>query len=157
VEKNNKKITSDQGDLFQKIAGHEPGYISPNAPELDIELDFMVEIKKALRESKKHGLSRERIIERMNLCLPESLHITKRQLDAWCAESKEYHHFPAIYLPAFIWATRGMLTPIKVIAESISLVVLDENEQTVIELGQEHLNHIQALNKIRALKKKFNI
>lgn len=157
MENNDKKITSNQGDLFQQLAEHEPDYLSDNAPELDIEQEFMGQIKYALRQSKKRGLSRERIIERMNLCLPEELHITKRQLDAWCAESKEYHHFPAIYLPAFIWAVRGVLRPLEVLTGALDLVVLDEHEQEIVELGRAHLTQVQASKTARLIKKKFNI
>ena len=155
MEKNDKKITTIQPDLFQHIGSHEPDYLSDNAPDLDIEQEFMGQVKFALRQAKKRGLSRERIIERMNLCLPEELHITKRQLDAWCAESKEYHHLPAIYLPAFIWAVRGVLTPLEVLTGVLDLVVLDEHEQEIVELGRAHLTQVQASKTARLIKKKW--
>jgi len=157
VENNDKKITTIQPDLFQQLGNQEPDYLSENAPDLDIEQEFMGQVKYVLRQSKKRGLSRDRIIERMNLCLPEELHITKRQLDAWCAESKEYHHFPAIYLPAFIWAVRGVLTPIEVLTGALDLVVLDEQEQLAAELGRSMLTKVQASKTERLIKKKFEL
>ena len=157
MENNDKKITTIQPDLFQQLGNQEPDYLSENAPDLDIEQEFMGQVKYVLRQSKKRGLSRDRIIERMNLCLPEELHITKRQLDAWCAESKEYHHFPAIYLPAFIWAVRGVLTPIEVLTGALDLVVLDEQEQLAAELGRSMLTKVQASKTERLIKKKFEL
>jgi len=157
VAKDDKKITTIQPDLFQQLGNHEPDYLSDNAPDLDIEQEFMGQIKYVLRQAKKRGLSRDRIIERMNLCLPEELHITKRQLDAWCAESKEYHHFPAIYLPAFIWAVRGVLTPLEVLTGALDLVVLDEQEQLAAELGRSVLTKVQASKTERLIKKKFEL
>jgi len=155
VENNDQKISinppQDQTDLFQRFDS-VPDYLAENAPDLDIEQEFMGAIKYCLRQAKKHGLSRDRIVERMNLCLPESLHITKRQLDAWCAESKEYHLFPAIYVPAFIWAVRGLLHAITVIAESIDLVVLDRQEQLAVQLGKAVIDKTNAAKTERTIK-----
>lgn len=155
MENNDKKITPIQPDLFQQLANHEPEYLSDNAPDLDIEQEFMGQIKYALRTAKKRGLGRERIIERMNMCLPEELHITKRQLDAWCAESKEYHHFPAIYLPAFIWAVRGIITPLEVLTGVLGLAVLDEHEQLAAELGKTAMKRVEATKMERLLKRRL--
>ncbi|MBL1321527.1 MAG: hypothetical protein COA63_010780 [Methylophaga sp.] len=155
MEKDEQSFTSVQPDLFQQLADHEPEYLAANAPDLDIEQEFMGAIKYALRTAKKRGLSRERIVDRMNLCLPEELYITKRQLDAWCAESKEYHHFPAIYLSAFIWATGGIISPLEILSRALGLHLLDEHEQLAAQLGQSMLTKVQASNTEKRIKKQF--
>lgn len=160
MEKELENITSNQNgtvqpDLFQRLIDHEPDYLAANAPDLDIEQEFMGAIKYALRLAKKNGLSRERIVDRMNLCLPEPLYVTKRQLDAWCAESKEYHHFPAIYLGAFIWATNGTITPLSVIAHALDMHLLDERQHIASELGNSMMVQVQASTTQRELKKKL--
>ncbi len=155
MENSDKKITTIQPDLFQQLSNHEPEYLSDNAPDMDIEQEFMGQIKYVLRIAKKRGLTRERIVDRMNLCLPEELQVTKRKLDSWCAESKEYHYFPAIYLPAFIWAVRGVITPLEVLTGVLGLVVLDEHEQLAAELGRSVLTKVQAAKTERDIKKRF--
>lgn len=160
MEKELENITSNQNgtvqpDLFQRLIDHEPDYLAANAPDLDIEQEFMGAIKYALRLAKKNGLSRERIVDRMNLCLPESLYVTKRQLDAWCAESKEYHHFPAIHLAAFTWATNGVISPLKVISEALGLHLVDENQIMAAELGKTMLIKVNASKTEREIKQKF--
>ena len=155
MENNDPKFTSIQPDLFQRLDQREPEYLSANAPDLYIEPEFMGAVAYALREAKKHGLSRERIVERMNLCLPEEQHITKRQLDAWCAQSKEHNPFPAKYLPAFIWAVRGIVSPIEVITRALGLVVLDEQEQLAAELGRAAMAKAEAAKRERTIKQKL--
>lgn len=156
MENNDKKITTIQSDLFQQLSNHEPDYLSDNAPDLDIEQEFMGAVKYALRTAKKHGLGRERIVERMNLCFPnEVLHITKRQLDSWCAESKEYHLFPAIYLDAFIWATRGIVSPMEVLTEALGMHLIDEHEQLAAELGKTAMAKAHAAKQERLLKRRL--
>jgi len=155
MEKESVKITSNQPDFFQMLIDHEPDYLAANAPDMDIEQEFMGAIKYALRIAKKNGLSRERIVDRMNLCLPEQLYVTKRQVDAWCAESKEYHHFPAIYLGAFIWATNGTTTPLTVIAQVLGMHLLDANQHAAAELGHTMLTKASATKTEREIKKQF--
>jgi len=160
VEKNTPSFTSkpaDQGDLFMRLSNHEPDYLAANAPELDIEQEFMGAIKHTLRTARKHGLSRDRIVDRMNLCLPEDLYVTKRQIDAWCAASQEYKHFPAIYLAPFIWAVGGIVSPLEVITRVLGLHVIDEHEQMAAELGRTTLIKVQANNKERDIKKAFQL
>ena len=96
-----KNFSSIQGDLFQQLA-EQSALEAQQAQDLDINLELMGAINQAIREGKQRGLSRERIVERMNFCLPDlERSITLRQLNAWTAQSKEYHEFPARYLPAF--------------------------------------------------------
>ncbi len=61
--------------------------------------------------------------------------ITKSQIDSWTAESKEYHRFPAEYLPAFCQVT-GSREPLRIIAELIQCHLLESNDALLAELGR---------------------
>ncbi|HEC12304.1 MAG TPA: hypothetical protein ENI80_03500 [Acidiferrobacteraceae bacterium] len=136
MEKEDKKFSGNQPDLFQQLEGRQAALYDDNAPDLDIEFEFIGAVKYAIREAKKHGVSRDRIVDRMNQCLPTDKHITKRQLDSWTANSKEYHKFPAEYLPAFVWAVRGVISAIEVLTRALGLHVIDETEYLATELGK---------------------
>ena len=141
VVKETENFTSDedQPDLFQKF-GATPDYLSANAPFLDIEQEFLGAITACIRAARDKGLSRDRIVERMNLCLADPENptpiVTKRQLNGWTATSQEYRLFPAIYLPAFIWACTGNLQPLNVLSGPLGLVVVNRREQDAMELGR---------------------
>jgi len=147
-------LSSNQPDLFQQVAGHVPTLEQENAPDLDIEAELLGALRYALREAKKRGLSRERVVERMNLCLPEGQRITKRQLDAWCAESKEFHRIPAALLPAVVWAC-GVADPVEVITRALGLVTIDEAETLATELGQTVSARVQLGRRERELKRRL--
>jgi len=155
MEKANEKFTPNQPDLFQQLENYEPEYLAANAPDLDIEQEFMGALKYALRMARKHGLSRERVVERMNLCLPEALYVTKRQLDSWCAESQEYKRFPVIFLAAFVWATGGIISPLEIITRALGLHVLDDQEVLAAELGKTAMAKVEAARMERILKQKL--
>ena len=152
MDKTQKKLTSEQGDLFQQVVDHTPAHLSDNAPDLDIEMELMGAVQFALREAKKYGLSRERVVDRMNQCLPEHDRITKRQLDGWCAKSAEHRPFPAKYLPAFCWAVRGVIAPVEVITRALGLHVIDAQEYAATELGKTVLDKTRLTQRERQLK-----
>ncbi len=60
------------------------------------------------------GLSRWEVAGRMSHLL--DCEITKYQIDAWTAESKDSHRIPAEYLPAFCVATNSS-EPLQILAE----------------------------------------
>lgn len=152
-----KYFTPEQADLFQQFARHEAALYDDTAPDLDIELELLGAITYAIREAKKHGLSRERIVERMNACLPQEKRITKRQLDSWTANSKEHHKFPAEYLPAFCWAVRGIVAPIEVLTRALGLGLIDEHEHLATELGKTAVRRAQLARAERELKQKLGV
>lgn len=154
---NNSEIsTSNQGDFFQRLSDHEPAYLADNAPDLNIKDELRVAMKYCLRQSRKHGLSRDHIVERMNLCLPGlNKPITLRMLDGWMATSAEDRPMPAEYLPAFIWATRGIVSPIEVLTEVLGLHLIDEAEQIAAELGKTLVDERRAKNRRRLLQIKL--
>lgn len=71
-------------------------------------------------------MSRERVVECINECLPEERHITLRQLNNWSAVCKEQHPLPVWVLPALIWALDGVITPLEVLTRGMGLHLIDE-------------------------------
>jgi hypothetical protein len=61
--------------------------------------------------------------------------ITKSQLDTWTAESKEYHRFPAEYLPAYCTVT-GYKEPLYIMARLLQCYLLESEEALLAELGR---------------------
>lgn len=121
----------NQTDLFQQL--EEP---APVAVDLDIHFELLGAITHAIREAKARGMSRARIVEQMNLLMADMEEaITERQLNAWTAASKEHHHFPARFLPAFCAATDCEM-PMRVLARSIGLDLVDQREATAKRLGE---------------------
>jgi hypothetical protein len=70
---------------------------------------------------KQCSLSRWEIAGKMSHLL--GVEVTKFQLDAWTAESKEMHRVPAEYLPAFCMVTRDH-GPLRLMAEAAGLFAL---------------------------------
>lgn len=150
MAKPSQKFSSVQPDLFQQL---EAPAMSETAYDLDVNLELMGALNQTIREAKRRGLSRERIVERMNLCLPDlDRRITLRQLNSWTAASKEYHEFPARYLPAFCWAT-GSILPLLVLAQSINHDLVDLRDQVALELGQKLVAKAQLSREVSQLRK----
>ncbi len=78
-------------------------------------------------------LSRYEVAARMSELL--GVEITKSQLDSWTAESKEYHRFPAEYLPAFCEVT-GYTEPLRIMARLLQCYLLESEEAMLAELGR---------------------
>jgi hypothetical protein len=82
---------------------------------------------------KRTHLSRYEVAARMSELV--GVEITKAQLDSWTAESKEYHRFPAEYLPAFVWVT-GYKEPLRMMARMVRCYLLESEEALLAELGK---------------------
>ncbi len=78
-------------------------------------------------------LSRYEVASKMSELV--GVEVTKSQLDSWTAESKEYHRFPAEYLPAFC-AVTGHKEPLRIMARMIKCYLLEGKEALMAELGQ---------------------
>jgi len=139
-------------DLFQRVEAIRPAVQSPAAPDFDIELELLAALKQSLREARNHGLSRERIVERINECLPEERHITLRQLNSWCAVSKEQHPLPAWVLPALCWALDGVISPLEVLTRAMGLYLIDEQEMMATRLGRVAVEKAALSREERRLK-----
>lgn len=147
-----RNFSTIQGDLFGRLA--EPSRLhADNGGDLDIGAELMGAVHRALRESRDHGLSRERIADRMNLALPHLKRpISKRQLDAWTAASKEHHELPSRYIAAFCWAT-GSEEPLRVTARALGFDLVDAREAAALELGEAQVQIARLRRKSGALTK----
>jgi hypothetical protein len=129
----------DAGDLLQRLS--EPTRLdNPNVGDLDVQHELLGAIHVALKDARLRGLSRERIVDRMNQALPELAKkpITIRQLNCWTALSKEYHEMPARFVPAFCWATSCDL-PLRVLNGAIGMDMVDAREVAAKELGETQI------------------
>jgi len=155
VDRNEDSFTSKpmQQDLLHGLEHVEPDYLAGNAPDLDIRDKLRVFLKEALTLARKnYGLSRDRVVDRINLCLAEEDQITERQLNGWLAVSAEDRPFPLHILPAFIWATRGNLSPLEVVTESLGLHLMDHQEVIAARLGENIINKTRAAKEERELR-----
>ncbi|MGQ0622754.1 MAG: hypothetical protein ACT4QA_23095 [Panacagrimonas sp.] len=126
--------SSAQPDLFQQLSAPAP---TPANADLDIGPELLGAINTALRLARTSGMSRDRIVDRMNELLPDQA-ITLRQLNAWTAQSKEFHEFPARYMPAFCAATDCDL-PLRVLAQAYGRDLIDAREATAKQLGETQI------------------
>ena len=145
-------FSRDQGDLFGALA--QPSIIGRrNAPDLDVGPELLGALHQALREAREDGLSRDRVVDRMNTALPElNRPITKRQLDCWMADSKEHHEFPLRYLAAFCWATNTE-SPLRALAAALGFELVDARERAVKRIGEIHIEIAQRRRELGPLTK----
>ena len=95
-------------------------------------------IDKQLREALSEGLkqcsfSRYEAAAKMSELVGDE--ITKTMLDAWTAESKEQHRFPAEYLPAFCQVT-GCMEPLRIMASLVKCHLVESEEAFLVELAR---------------------
>ncbi len=108
-------------------------------------------LRAELRQALKHcPLSRWEVAGRMSTLLGRE--VSKYMIDAWTAESKEAHRFPAEYLPAFCEAT-GNREPLRVLAEAAGMFALPGPEALRAEIQRLAEKERQ----IRAEKRKREI
>lgn len=102
---------SQQLDLLDAIEqlGRE---VRPDPGSLNVDVRLRSTLSEAIRRC---SLSRFQVAAQMSEAM--GVEVTKFQLDAWTAESKEGHRFPASYLPAFCAAV-GDWSPMKVLAQA---------------------------------------
>lgn len=129
----NRKAPPSPGQLslFDYIKeGEAQKEMEPQPGSMNISIQLRAELSEGLRQS---GLSRFEAAARMSELV--GVEITKSQLDSWTAESKEYHRFPAEYLPAFCQVT-GHKEPLKVMARMIQCYLLESEDALMAELGK---------------------
>ena len=144
-------FTPDQGDFFPGLA--EP-WDAGNAPALELGAELLGALCGALREARDRGLGRERVVDRMNLCLAPDQRITLRQLNTWTAPSAEDKRFPAEYLPAFCWAT-GSMAPFAVLRGPIHHEPIDRRDQLAAELGRAEVEAARLRRSANDLRKRL--
>lgn len=97
-------------------------------------MNISVQLRNELSEGLKLSLlSRHQVAARMSELT--GVEITKSQLDSWTAESKEYHRFPAEYLPAFCFVT-GYKKPLMTMAKMMQCYLLESEDALHAELGK---------------------
>lgn len=95
--------------------------------------DISVKLKNLITAIiKKCSLSRYQIAGRMSELLDAE--ISKAMIDAWTAESKEGHRFPAEYIPAFCAAT-GDISILELLCGSSNCQCVKSENQLKLELG----------------------
>jgi len=105
-----RKKTDRQYSLFELISRLQKSTTVHSG-----SLNIQFHLQGIVTECIKHcPLSRWEIAGRMSALVNQE--ITKYMLDTWTAESKEYHRFPAEYMPAFCQAV-GSYEPLRFLAE----------------------------------------
>lgn len=124
--------------------------------DLDIGAELLGAVSTALRLARVDGMSRERVVDAMNALLPEQdTQITLRQLNCWTARSKEFHEFPARWLPAFCAAT-GCDLPLRVLAQAIQRDLLDARGLAAAQLGETRIQSARLRRQAQALEKQLS-
>jgi len=147
MSKMKKKIDIGQMNIFEILQNlnNQQKAVQEGIPgRLNIDLQIRELITQALKRTK---LSRYEVAGKMSELLAKE--ITKAQIDAWSAESKEGHRFPLSYLPAFCEAT-GDTTIMKFIAEKCGGFYIENEEAIYTELGR-----IEQVKKELTEKEKF--
>jgi len=139
-----KKRVDGQYSLFDLI--HR---ISEDRPEPDPGgLNVRYQLQGIITETiKRCTLTRREIAGKMSRLLNQE--ISKYMLDPWTAESKEYHRFPAEYLPAFCQAV-GSYKPLRFLAEMAGVFVLPGAEALRSEIRKIE----EDIKKLHGIKKR---
>jgi hypothetical protein len=103
----------------------------------------------AIRHSSK---SRPQIADEMTRLVGRE--ITERALNAYTAESKEDHRWPAELTRAFCSAT-GDDRLLRVLSEAAGLRVINDAESHLLELGRNYLGRARAERAIAALEQRL--
>ena len=93
-------------------------------------------------------LSRWEIAGQMSNLLDQE--ITIHQINAWTAESKEGHRFPAEYLPAFCEAV-GCHDPMKLLAEKAGMFLIPGDDALRVEKAREMESMKRSKDRIRRI------
>jgi hypothetical protein len=122
-------------------------------PELTGSMNDGALVRGVLVEAiRKSGKSRPQIADEMARLVGRD--ITERSLNAWTAESKEDHRWPAELTRAFCSAT-GDDRLLRVLAEAAGLRVINDIESHLLELGRNHLKRSRAERTITALEQQL--
>jgi hypothetical protein len=132
MPKSRKRIdaTTGQGSLFDLLTRAQAAAVGDGRPagSMDVRNRLRGALVGAL---KRCPLSRWEVAGRMSELI--GMEISKFQIDAWTAESKDNHRFPAEYLPAFCEAT-GDSGPLQILGETAGLFVLPGPEALRAEI-----------------------
>ncbi len=142
-----RKRNDRQYTLFDLIFRLQDKPADPGPGSLNVQYQLQAVISECI---KRCPLSRWEIAGRMSALLNQE--ITKYMLDTWTAESKEYHRFPAEYLPAFCQAVDSY-EPLRLLAEKAGVFVLPGPEALRAEIKriEEEIKKLQKQRQKRLL------
>lgn len=146
MSKSRKRIDGNQLSLLDLLEKVNPPKQSSSEGSLDVKNHFLSSIINAIKNC---SMSRWEIAGKMSALL--GVEISKFQVDAWTAESKERHRFPAIYLPAFCQAV-GDFTPLTILAEKAGVFVLPGREVLNAELAKRICRREEETKEIKKIK-----
>jgi len=136
-----------QSDFFESLQ-HDP-LEAENAPHLDLSLDVIQVINQCIRNS---VLSREQIIDRMNLCLRDSdKTVTKIAFNKWLSPSQA-NAIPFWVISAFCWAAQTD-APYRTVLQPIGRKVIDMRGDTMRQMTEMNLNIAAQQREAKQLQK----
>lgn len=142
------KTTARQLNLFDEVAKACSNKELPVTGSANIQVQFKETVAQAMAASR---LSRYEIAGAISNLLGQE--VSKYQLDAWVAESKDCHRLPAEYLVAFCRVT-GNYEPLKLICKELGLFVMSGPDALRSELQQID-EEIKGLQKEKDLRLDF--
>lgn len=130
-------------------------FVVPKAPtQAPGSLNYAVELRHVLSEAlKKSPKSRYEIAAKMSELL--GLEVTKHQLDAWTAESRDQWRFPFEYSAAFE-AACGCYSLTELLASKRGCKILVGEEALFAELGKLEKMEAELRGRKKALKNHLN-
>jgi len=142
-------MSKSKKDLAMAMSGQQSflDKLKPEPGDLNISLRIRDAISQALRKSK---LSRYQIAALMSELTGSD--ISKTMLDAYSADSKEYHRFPLEWVPAFIRAT-GDEAILKAVAEAAGCQVVSGDEAVYAEIARLERQEEEIRRKKEILRK----
>jgi len=138
-----------QNDFFEAMT-HD-ALEAENAPHLDLSLDLIAVVNQCIRNC---PLSREQIVDRINLCLRDSkLNVTLISLNKWLSASQA-NAIPAWALPAICWAVQSD-APFKILLQPIGRNVVDTRGDYMRELTEKRLQASEQIKEAKKLEKQM--
>lgn len=107
----------------ERAASEQPG-------GMDLDSGLRDALKSALKAC---PLSRQEVAEELGRLVGRS--VGAASLDAWLADSKEGHRFPAAYVPAFCRVV-GSIEPLRVLASACGSWLGTQEERLLVEFAQ---------------------
>jgi hypothetical protein len=141
------KVVDGQESVFDLLAKARGRTQEVCEGGLNIRYQLQGILSAAIAQSR---LSRWEIAGRMSALL--NIEVTKFRLDSWTAESKEYHRFPAEYLPAFCQVV-GSYQPLEFLAEKAGVFVVPGQEALRAEIQkiESEIKELHAIKRKRLL------
>ncbi len=131
---------SGQGSFLDRIQREDPGL-------LNISLRFRAALSLALRKCLD---SRYQVAAKMSEMAEAD--ISKTMVDAYTADSKEYHRFPAEWMPAFVRAT-GSTEPLIILVQASGYQLITREEEVYVEFARLERQEEEIRKKKEILKR----